>query len=207
MAAIVAAFFIASGLILGVRLHERIQARQEQTRQQQQYLLAGRAATVAVYQLRWGQTVLVGALKAQVAAAERARRAREVAEEQQRQARLADLRAAQAAAQKPEPQAEAIAATPVPSAPAPAGGRQMTVQATAYCQGSRTADGTAVGWGVIAVDPSVIPLGTHLYVPGYGEAVAHDTGGAVRGNIIDLYMPSCSEAIQWGRRTVTVTIY
>ncbi|NLN19963.1 MAG: DUF348 domain-containing protein [Firmicutes bacterium] len=60
--------------------------------------------------------------------------------------------------------------------------------------------------GVVAVDPRVIPLGTRLYIPGYGEAVAADTGSAIKGSRIDLCYESYSEAIQFGRRVVKVYI-
>ena len=82
----------------------------------------------------------------------------------------------------------------------------MTVSATAYCLQGTTATGIPVAWGVVAVDPSVIPLGTRMTIPGYGAGVAADTGSAVRGRIIDLWFPSCSQAIQWGRKTVTITL-
>ncbi|MET1248766.1 peptidoglycan-binding protein [Sporolactobacillus sp. STCC-11] len=59
---------------------------------------------------------------------------------------------------------------------------------------------------VIAVDPSVIPLGTKLYVEGYGYAVAGDTGGAIKGRKIDVFFNDNSTALQWGRRTVKVKI-
>jgi 3D (Asp-Asp-Asp) domain-containing protein len=59
---------------------------------------------------------------------------------------------------------------------------------------------------VVAVDPQVIPLGTRMFVPGYGEGVAADTGSAVTGHIIDLWFPTCTQAITWGRRTVTITL-
>ena len=78
---------------------------------------------------------------------------------------------------------------------------------TAFPCGGTTATGLPVGWGVVAVDPSVIPLGTHLTVPGYGEAVAADTGGAVVGNTIDLWFPSVAQANAWGRRLVTITLH
>ena len=71
---------------------------------------------------------------------------------------------------------------------------------------ARTATGIIAHRGVIAVDPRFIPLGTRVYVEGYGYAIAADTGGAIKGNIIDLYMESYSEAIQWGRRNVNVYI-
>ncbi len=86
------------------------------------------------------------------------------------------------------------------------GGSSFTVTATAYCLGGSTATGMPVGRGVIAVDPRVIPLGSRVHVSGYGDAIAADTGGAIQGNIIDVWLP-CGEAYAWGRRTVTVTVY
>jgi len=97
---------------------------------------------------------------------------------------------------------EAAAATPY----AP-GGRAITVSATGYALNGRTATGLGVGWGVVAVDPSVIPLGTHMTIPGYGEAVAADTGGAVAGSTIDLWFPTVAQANAWGRRVVTVALH
>ncbi|MEO8290436.1 MAG: 3D domain-containing protein [Gaiellaceae bacterium] len=91
--------------------------------------------------------------------------------------------------------------------PPPTSGTKMTVSSTGYCLKGTTATGVPVSWGVIAVDPSVIPLGTKMYVPGYGEGVAADTGSAVKGKIIDLWFPTCAQAINWGRRTVTITIH
>jgi 3D (Asp-Asp-Asp) domain-containing protein len=86
-------------------------------------------------------------------------------------------------------------------------GRTITVSATGYALPGRTSTGLPVGWGVVAVDPSVIPLGTHMTIPGYGEAVAADTGGAVSGSTIDLWFPSVAQANAWGRRVVTVTLH
>ena len=71
---------------------------------------------------------------------------------------------------------------------------------------ARTATGIIAHRGVIAVDPRFIPLGTRVYVEGYGYAIAADTCKTIKGNIIDLYMESYSEAIQWGRRNVNVYI-
>ncbi|TCS94694.1 3D domain-containing protein [Hazenella coriacea] len=83
----------------------------------------------------------------------------------------------------------------------------LTVQATGYTHtGNKTATGTYPSRGTIAVDPRVIPLGTKLYIPGYGYGVAADTGGVVKGNIIDLFFETRSEARNWGRRTVTIQI-
>ena len=83
----------------------------------------------------------------------------------------------------------------------------MTVVATGYVLQGATATGIPTGWGVVAVDPSVIPLGTRMTIPGYGEGVAADTGGAVQGNIIDLWFPTTAQALAWGRRTVTITLH
>jgi 3D (Asp-Asp-Asp) domain-containing protein len=99
--------------------------------------------------------------------------------------------------------AEAGNAMP-PSAP---GARPITVTATGYSMGGRTSAGLRAGWGVAAVDPSLIPLGSHLTVPGYGEAVAADTGGSVAGATIDLWFPSAAQANAWGRRIVTVVVH
>jgi 3D (Asp-Asp-Asp) domain-containing protein len=87
----------------------------------------------------------------------------------------------------------------------PAGKRQLTVSATCYELSGRTATGMPVGHGVVAVDPSVIPLGTRMYVPEYGNGVAADVGGGIKGNTIDLWMTP-SECAAWGRRTVTITL-
>jgi 3D (Asp-Asp-Asp) domain-containing protein/peptidoglycan hydrolase CwlO-like protein len=90
--------------------------------------------------------------------------------------------------------------------PPPATGSKLTVSSTGYCLRGTTATGIPVAWGVVAVDPQVIPLGTRMFVPGYGEGVAADTGSAVTGHIIDLWFPTCTQAITWGRRTVTITL-
>ena len=89
---------------------------------------------------------------------------------------------------------------------AESGPRTITVTATGYTLRGRTSTGIQTGPGVVAVDPSVIPLGTRLTIPGYGTGVAADTGGAMHGNMIDLWFPTMQQARAWGRRTVTVTI-
>lgn len=85
----------------------------------------------------------------------------------------------------------------------------MDMVATAYTAGCAgcsgyTATGYRAGHGIVAVDPHVIPLGTRLYIPGYGFAIAGDTGGAIRGNRIDLGFDSLNDAIEFGRREVKV---
>ncbi len=98
-------------------------------------------------------------------------------------------------------------AQPVPTIEPGLGGRTLTVTATGYAIRGRTATGAPTGWGIVAVDPSVIPLGTRMTIPGYGSGVAADTGGAVRGATIDVWFPSLAQARAWGRRTVTITLH
>jgi 3D (Asp-Asp-Asp) domain-containing protein len=86
-------------------------------------------------------------------------------------------------------------------------GRTLTVLATGYSLTGNTSTGVPVGYGIVAVDPGVISLGTKMTVPGYGEGVAADTGGAVAGSHIDLWFPTEAEALAWGSRTVTVTLH
>ena len=69
-----------------------------------------------------------------------------------------------------------------------------------------TYSGLKVKPGIVAVDPKVIPLGTHLYVEGYGEALAADIGGAIKGNRIDLYYESPKDVARYGKRTVKVYV-
>lgn len=94
-------------------------------------------------------------------------------------------------------------------------GKTLSVTATAYtagCDGCTGVTYTGVDLNsnpnakVIAVDPKVIPLGTEVYVEGYGYATAADIGGAIKGNKIDLHVPTKKEAFSWGVRTVNVTI-
>jgi len=84
--------------------------------------------------------------------------------------------------------------------------RPLRVMATAYALRGRTAGGTLTRMGTIAVDPRLIPLGTRLYVPGYGWGKALDTGGAIRGNVIDLWMPSNRACFAWGVRSVNIMV-
>jgi 3D (Asp-Asp-Asp) domain-containing protein len=82
----------------------------------------------------------------------------------------------------------------------------MTVYATGYCLKGSTATGLPVGPGIVATDPAVIPLGTRMTIPGYGEGVAADTGGAVQGARIDVWFKSCADAATFGR-SVTITFH
>ena len=94
-------------------------------------------------------------------------------------------------------------------------GKTMSVSATAYtanCNGCSGVTATGVDLNanpnakVIAVDPNVIPLGSKVYVEGYGYATAADTGGAIKGNKIDVFIPSHEAALDWGRKQVNIQI-
>lgn len=131
-----------------------------------------------------------------------------VAAAQAAQTRTERLAAAAAAAPPAAASGSATLASATPAAPAPgAGAQELTVNSTGYALSGTTATGLPAGWGVVAVDPSLIPLGTHMTIPGYGEAVAADTGGSVVGATIDLWFPSTAQANAWGRRTVTIILH
>jgi 3D (Asp-Asp-Asp) domain-containing protein len=89
----------------------------------------------------------------------------------------------------------------------------LIMEASAYDPGPRscgryadgyTANGMKAEKGIVAIDPRVIPMGTRLYVEGYGLAIAADTGGAIKGKRIDLCFPTYQEALRYGRHTVKV---
>ncbi len=125
-----------------------------------------------------------------------------------RQAQAIEARAEVVAAQRATAAPAVLDPAPAGAAPAaPTAGRTITVLATGYALAGRTATGAPVAWGVVAVDPSVIPLGTRLTIPGYGEGVAADTGPGIQGATIDLWFPTKAQARAWGRRTVTVTLH
>jgi len=121
------------------------------------------------------------------------------------QARAAEARSVEIVSAVPAAPALAPveAASAFPAAPGPGA---LTVTVTGYSIRGRTASGIPTAPGVVAVDPAVIPLGTRLTIPGYGDGIAADTGGAVQGNTIDVWFPTHAQALAWGRRTVTVTL-
>lgn len=95
------------------------------------------------------------------------------------------------------------------------GAKTVTVLASAYDPGpgscgkyanGRTCNGKRAGYGIIAVDPKVFPLGAKLFVPGYGYGIAADVGSAIKGNRVDLGYNSRSGAMKWGKKWVRVTI-
>lgn len=159
-------------------------------------------------------------LIAQQKAREAAEQAAKIAAEQAAKAAAAEQ--AQLAAEQAANNSKQIASNPVNSTSSPVAinrGTPVTMnssnvllmEATAYSDNGYTASGDKTtrnpnGYSTIAVDPRVIPLGSKLYIEGYGYAIASDTGGAIQGNIIDLFVPTDAEARSWGRRTVAVHI-
>ena len=124
-------------------------------------------------------------------------------------------------ASQPAPKAQtkqaaaAKASAPAKAAPASSTVKEMTVTATAYtasCEGCSGVTKTGIDLNknpnqkVIAVDPSLIPLGSRVWVEGYGEAIAGDIGSAIKGKIIDVYMADEQDALNWGRKSVTIKI-
>lgn len=141
----------------------------------------------------------------------------------QQQLKASQIQALEAAVQRAEVKSQTLTAAvaasgpvpsvvgdPSPAPPTPAqspGGRTLVVSATGYSLPGHTATGLPVGPGVVAVDPTVIPLGTRMTIPGYGEGVAADVGSGIRGATIDLWFPTVAQAYAWGRRTVTITLH
>ena len=117
--------------------------------------------------------------------------------------------------QEPEPEAVEEPAEQQSESTSEAAGETISVTATAYtagCEGCSGVTSTGIDLKanpnekVIAVDPNVIPLGTKVHVEGYGNAVAADVGGAIKGDKIDVHVPTKDEAYSWGVKTVNVTI-
>lgn len=115
----------------------------------------------------------------------------------------------------PKKEKQTVSAPPANQTPTAASGKEMTVTATAYtayCAGCSGTTYTGIdlrsnpNQKVIAVDPNVIPLGSRVWVEGYGEAIAGDIGGAIKGNIIDVFLENKQDAYNWGRRTVKIKI-
>ena len=163
-------------------------------------LLAASEEVAQLRQLTAARTAYIGQL-----AGERSVNASKLAM-LQAAAQAADVRS-QALVPPPSPVPALVTATiSTPAAIASPDGRTLTVVATGYDLPGRTSTGLPVGWGIAAVDPSVIPLGTHIVIPGYGEAIAADTGTSIVGSTIDLWFPSAAQAYAWGRRIVTIDV-
>lgn len=117
---------------------------------------------------------------------------------EEKKAAAAPLNETKAAIDRPETGAEASAASPA-----------VTFTATAYSLRGRTASGTGVRRGIIAADRRLLPIGTRVRLEAgsySGEYLVADTGGAVRGRKIDIWVPQTSEAMRFGRRPVRLTV-
>jgi len=106
---------------------------------------------------------------------------------------------------------EATATSVVETGVLPHAGARMPFHATAYCKGETTASGVGVRTGIAAADPAILPVGSVVRLetpnPRYsGVWTVMDTGPAVRGRLVDLYLWSCKEALQFGRRPVRLTV-
>ncbi|WP_026582841.1 3D domain-containing protein [Bacillus sp. J33] len=126
------------------------------------------------------------------------------------------LKVAAPSAKTAAPKKSSVKAASTNTAKAARAYKEITVKATAYtasCKGCSGITYTGINLKknpnakVISVDPKVIPLGSKVYVPGYGEAIAGDKGSAVRGNKIDVFIPNKQRALQWGSKTVTIKVY
>lgn len=90
--------------------------------------------------------------------------------------------------------------------PVVAAERARIFSATAYCLKGRMANGQKVHSGAIAADPRVLRRNTVVTIVGRGTYVVKDTGGAIKGNRIDIWMPSCADAKKFGRQKVTIIV-
>ncbi|GAB1769778.1 MULTISPECIES: 3D domain-containing protein [Priestia] len=190
---------------------QQAQAPAEQTQEEQQQAQAEQA------QKEQQQAQAEQAQKEQQQAqAEQAQKEQQQAQAEQAQKEQQQAQAEQAQKEQQQAQAEQAQKQQQPAESSQqASGKSMTVEATAYtanCAGCSGTTATGVdlkanpNQKVIAVDPSVIPLGSKVYVEGYGEAVAADTGGAIKGNRIDVFVPSEGDAQQFGRKSVKITV-
>jgi 3D (Asp-Asp-Asp) domain-containing protein len=173
----------------------------------------GRLAVVLGERVRRAQELEARARRtAEALAAARAQRVAYIAS-LERQRRLTERQVAtlEARARRVVEHAQVVeakaAAARAAAEPAPAAPGTLTVTSTGYSLAGQTSTGMPVGPGVVAVDPSVIPLGTRISIPGYGEGVAADTGSGVQGNAIDIWFPTMADALAWGRRTVTISLH
>jgi 3D (Asp-Asp-Asp) domain-containing protein len=106
---------------------------------------------------------------------------------------------------------EATATSVIETSILPQAGARLLFKATAYCKGETTASGVGVRTGIAAADPAILPVGSVVRLetpnPRYsGVWTIMDTGPAVRGRTVDLYLWSCKEALQFGRRSVRLTV-
>jgi 3D (Asp-Asp-Asp) domain-containing protein/peptidoglycan hydrolase CwlO-like protein len=159
------------------------------------------ARVQGLQRVRAAKADLLASLRRQAHAAERQRIA-DLARRATRAAQRSKTLAPAPIVSDPTPEVQLVPA--IESAPVRPGGT-LVVSSTAYALPGHTASGLPVGQGICAVDPSVIPMGTRFDVPGYGSCVAADTGSAIIGDRIDVWVPTEGQAASWGRRDVTIT--
>lgn len=95
--------------------------------------------------------------------------------------------------------------SPIPT-PTPDPCQRMDAMITSYALTTKTFTETDPDIGTIAVDPEVIPLGSEIFVPGYGFGLAKDIGGVILGNHIDIWLPTRDEALEWGVKYLEITV-
>jgi 3D (Asp-Asp-Asp) domain-containing protein len=209
----VAVIFGSASLSKGLRKIDDLKRIADESRK---VVAATRAARTRLIQTRLQLAAKARRLAQSLAAARQAERRVEGAAAA-RAAYVASLRAQErlqasqvqsvvATAQAVQQKSQTLQPSTAPPPPTSSGGRQLTVSATCYDLPGKTATGMPVGPGVVAVDPSVIPLGSRMSIPGYGNGVAADTGSGIQGATIDLWMAP-SQCAAWGRRTVTITVF
>jgi 3D (Asp-Asp-Asp) domain-containing protein len=208
----VAVMLGATTLTNGIRRLDDLQRVTDQTRQivaattaARRRLLGSRLRLAADERRLMASLGAAQAAERKVAGAVAARAAYVSSLRTQERLRVAQVRTVVATAQAAQQKSQSL--QPSTSPPPTAGGRQLVVSATCYDLPGRTATGMPVGQGVVAVDPSVIPLGSKLYIPGYGNGIAADVGTGIRGAMIDLWYPTFTQCAAWGRRTVTITVF
>ncbi|EPM8100694.1 3D domain-containing protein [Enterococcus faecalis] len=197
--------------------NEELLAQISTDKQKEQQRLVSEKAAAEAQKKRVAETAKAEAAKKQAAAA--AKLEAEAAEESSSQASSSSTSTessstkSSSSASSSESSSTTESTTDESSTPGTGSGRVLQMESTAYSwreAGASNLSATGIDLSkqsnVIAVDPSVIPLGSLVKVSGYGFAIAGDTGGAIQGNIIDVHFDSVEQCIAWGRRQVTVEI-
>ena len=204
--------------------NEELLAQISTDKQKEQQRLVSEKAAAEAQKKRAAETAKAEAAKKQAAAdkqaqADAAKLEAEAAEESSSQASSSSTSTesssteSSSSASSSESSSTPESSTGESSTPGTGSGRVLQMESTAYSwreAGASNLSATGIDLSkqsnVIAVDPSVIPLGSLVKVSGYGFAIAGDTGGAIQGNIIDVHFDSVEQCIAWGRRQVTVEI-
>lgn len=204
--------------------NEELLAQISTDKQKEQQRLVSEKAAAEAQKKRAAETAKAEAAKKQAAAdkqaqADAAKLEAEAAEESSSQASSSSTSTesssteSSSSASSSESSSTTESSTGESSTPGTGSGRVLQMESTAYSwrePGASNLSATGIDLSkqsnVVAVDPSVIPLGSLVKVSGYGFAIAGDTGGAIQGNIIDVHFDSVDQCRLWGRRQVTVEI-